>query len=147
MLREASLDGLHPVFRQNLRRILAELKKGGWEPIVAQTIRTPRQQAEKVKRGVSWTMHSWHVPSTMATLPYTSSSYLEVRGNAADVVDRRYGWEGPAHNHKFAFWLDLGRIAKQYGCEWGGDWNGKQQDVAHIQMKFIEMAPQRTAVV
>ena len=75
--------------------------------------------------------------STEGYLPADKTSFEVVHGNAADIVDKRYAWGGPAANLHFQFWKDLGRIAKQQGCEWGGDWK-KFKDVAHIQMLFIE---------
>lgn len=140
MFRQASLDRLHPVFRSRLEQILRELKHLGWQPVAAQTVRTAAQQAVKVKKGYSKTMLSWHVQSTMGMLPASRESYWEVRGNAADVVDRRYGWGGPAASHNYQFWKDLGRISKQHGCSWGGDWK-KFRDVAHIEMHFVDMPP------
>ena len=87
-------------------------------------------------------MKSWHVDSTIATLPHGKNQVDEVLGNAADIIDKRYGWDGLAANKDFQFWKDLGRIAKKSGCIWGGDW--KIKDVAHIEMHFIEKPPLST---
>ena len=136
----ADLSAVHPLFLHVLNGILADLRALGWQPIVAEAVRTPEQQAVKVKDGHSKTMHSWHVPSTTARLAETRNSYSIVRGAAADIVDRRYGWGGPAKSLTFKFWTDLGRISKQHGCEWGGDWKSFP-DVAHVQWLFIEGRP------
>jgi len=126
---------VHPVFKSSLERTLAGLKTLGWQPYIDNISRTSAEQAEKVRQGYSKTMRSWHVDSTAAILPHDRASFDVVHGNAADIVDRRYGWGGPAASADFQFWVDLGRIAKQYACEWGGEW--KNRDVAHIQMLFI----------
>jgi peptidoglycan L-alanyl-D-glutamate endopeptidase CwlK len=144
MFRQASLDRLHPVFKVRLQRVLRELRSLGWQPVAQQTIRTAAQQADKVKKGYSKTMRSWHVQSTLGMLPASGHSYYEVRGNAADVVDRRYGWAGPAANKDYKFWKDLGRAAKGQGLTWGGDWK-KFRDVAHIELHFIDSPPIDTA--
>lgn len=136
------LSRLHPVFRFRVQQVLADLQALGWQPVVASAIRSSAEQTEKVKKGYSKTMHSWHVPSTMAMLRADKSSFNVVNGNAADIVDKRYGWDGPASKKDFQFWKDLGRTAKKHGCEWGGDW--KMRDVAHIQMLFVDSAPRAT---
>lgn len=133
----ADFSGLHPVFVNVLQEILSELGCMGWQPKVVSAMRTSAEQAKKVKEGHSKTMKSWHVPSTAGILAESGSSYSIVSGFAADIVDSRYGWNGPAKNRKFKFWTDLGRIAKAHGCEWGGDWKSFP-DVAHIQYLMIE---------
>jgi hypothetical protein len=134
----------HPVFKFQVEKILGELEAMGWRPKIASAKRTTAEQAEKLKKGYSKTMHSWHVESTRSILPEGKSAYSVVLGNAADVVDKRYGWGGPAANKEFGFWKDLGKTAKKHGCFWGGDW--KMRDVAHIQLLFIDSAPQTTIV-
>jgi D-alanyl-D-alanine carboxypeptidase len=136
---------VHPVFRLALGKILAELKRAGWQPYIDNISRTSAEQAEKMRQGYSRTMRSWHVETTIATLPHGSCALDVVHGNAADIVDARYKWAGPAASPDFQFWNDLGRIAKKHGCEWGGDW--KRRDVAHVQMLFIEGAPHTTVTV
>jgi hypothetical protein len=136
----ADLSKLEPIFRHRVEQIIRDLTLLGWQPVVAEATRTPAQQAQKVKAGYSKTMQSWHVPGTTGILPLNRRSFDEVHGNAVDIVDKRYGWGGPASNTNFQFWQDLGRIAKRYGCEWGGDWKSFR-DVAHIQFLYIETRP------
>jgi hypothetical protein len=69
-----------------------------------------------------------------------------VEGNAADLVDKRYGWGGPAAKAGFQFWKDLGEIARKHGCRWGGDWKSFK-DVAHVEFLFIEAAPLKNVTV
>ena len=107
-----------PVFEYRLTTILAELRHLGWKPRIYSVRRTEAEQAQKVKEGVSKIMHSWHVDSTRALVSFHGEVW-EVYGNAADIADQRYGWDGLASNTNFQFWKDLGRIAKKYGCEWG----------------------------
>jgi hypothetical protein len=135
----------HPVFASVLRKILHDLLAAGWQPKIVELKRTREQQAEKVKRGYSKTMKSWHVPSTVGLLPAGRGQLQTVAGEAADIVDARYGWSGPAASTSFAFWNDLGRFAKKYGCVWGGDWK-KFKDVAHVEFRFIEERAEDTAV-
>ncbi len=51
-------------------------------------------------------------------------------GLAADIVDRRYGWGGPAANTNHPFWRDLGEAARIEGLGWGGF-----KDAAHVQQR------------
>lgn len=90
----------------------------GWEPVVAEGLRTVAQERVKVREGNSQTMHSMHIV-----------------GRAVDIVDLRYQWEGRASSLKFKFWLDQGKCAhEEGGVTWGGDWHSFK-DVAHIQLK------------
>jgi len=135
----------HPLFQMALREIFRDLRALGWQPRVASGLRTPQQQADKVRKGYSKTMRSWHVTSTIGILPVGRDKYDVVRGQAADIVDARYGWDGPAKHRDFAFWKDLGRAAKDNGCDWGGDWKAFP-DMAHVQLLFVEEAPHKTAL-
>ena len=134
---QSLLEKCHPAFGFKLIIILRQLRAAGWQPIIWELIRTPEQQVGKLKQGRSKTLKSWHVPSTEGFLPADHSSIYVVHGNAADIVDKRYANQGPAANTNFQFWKNLGRIAKQQGCTWGGDWKSFK-DVAHIQLLFIE---------
>jgi len=134
---------IHPVFKVSLEKIVIDLDGLRWQPYVDNITRSSAEQAEKMKQGYSRTMRSWNVDTTSATLPYGHTSLDVVHGNAADIVDVRYKWGGAAANKDLQFWKDLGRIAKEHGCEWGGDW--KMRDVAHIQMLFIESRPRNEA--
>jgi len=109
------IESLEPGVREKVRRVLVKLEQKKWQPRVAEGRRTLAEQREKVRRGVSKTMNSKHLC-----------------GIAADVIDRRYAWGGPAANTNFQFWRDLGAAAKSEGLVWGGDWKSFK-DVAHIE--------------
>lgn len=130
----------HPLFQWKLSQILTDLKARGWEPVVASGMRTADEQALKVRLGYSRTMNSWHVRSTQGLPGHGRDAVDVVEGNAADIVDRRYGWNGPAAKAGFQFWKDPGEIARKHGCRWGGDWKSFP-DVAHVEFLFIEAAP------
>jgi peptidoglycan L-alanyl-D-glutamate endopeptidase CwlK len=143
---EAKLATAHPVFAAALRRILNGLLTAGWQPRIAELKRTQAQQAKKVKQGYSKTMKSWHVSSTIGTLPVGREHLQTIRGEAADIVDARWGWGGPAAKTDHKFWKDLGRLAKENGCSWGGDWK-KFKDVAHIEFLLVEERVEDSVVV
>jgi hypothetical protein len=140
--------------------ILADLRKAGWQPKIIFARRTPDQQRDAIRRGASHTMRSWHVPSTMGMLPAGAHHIQAIHGNAVDIVDQRYGWQGKAASKEFQFWKDLGAAAHRNYCQWGGDWkpvtrkgkDGKmhtldQRDVAHVQMFYVEEREEDTVVV
>jgi hypothetical protein len=135
---KAAMESLHPVFRTSVENVLDRLEEKGWKPVVVYGKRTEAQQAELIAEGVGG-KKSWHVPSTQGLLPRGNRAVDVIRGAAADVIDRRWAWNGPCANKDHQFWKDLGAIAKETGLEWGGDW--KKRDVAHIQMKLVEDRP------
>ena len=139
MSNDPKLAELLPFFRDRVDRILTELEALEWQPKIVYVKRTRQEQAEKVKQGYSKTMNSWHVEGTHAVLRYAGQTE-RVYGNAVDIVDKRYGWGGKAAATNFAFWKDLGRIAKAHGCSWGGDWK-RFKDVAHIELYYITDPP------
>ena len=50
-----------------------------------------------------------------------------VHGNAVDIVDERYRWEGLAANKDFQFWKDLGKAAHEQIANGAGIGNRKSQ--------------------
>jgi hypothetical protein len=156
------LDELHPIFKVRVVAILESLRNQHWRPKIVFAKRSEEQQRDAVRRKASPTMLSWHVRSTIGLVPGPNSVTMlqVVHGNAVDIVDERYGWEGLAANKEFKFWKDLGKAAHDQYCEWGGDWKPKitvdkqgkkhikdRRDVAHVQMKFIEERAQESAYV
>ena len=113
---EAALKTLEPRFEKKVRRVLKALKAKGWQPVVISGRRSVAQQRKIVAAGRSRTMKSYHLC-----------------GRAADIMDRRHGWRGPAANPNFKFWRDLGVAARAEGLEWGGDWK-RIKDVPHVQI-------------
>ena len=112
---EAALATLEQPFQKKVAAVLVRLRKKGWEPVVISGRRSIEQQRKIVAAGRSGTMKSRHLC-----------------GRAADVMDRRHVWKGPAANPNFKFWTDLGVAARAEGLEWGGDWK-RVKDVPHIQ--------------
>lgn len=130
-----AFDSLDPKFKPIVAEIMQRLSEKGYQPIVCEGKRTIEQQREKVRRGVSQTMNSYHLT-----------------GMAADIVDQRYMWNIPLSH---PYWrtqgeiiLDLARTNK--GLYWGGVWKvglmqrfldflkGKNRyfvDVAHCELR------------
>jgi peptidoglycan L-alanyl-D-glutamate endopeptidase CwlK len=110
--------GHNPVlemFNHKVDKILQELRSEGWQPRVVSQHRTIEEQRELVRQGRSQTMSSQHLA-----------------GLAVDIIDKRYGWHGPASDLDYEFWRDLGEACTKRGLTWGGNWESFP-DVAHCQ--------------
>ena len=82
---------------------MRDLEGHGWEPVIAEGLRSREQQRVKVKAGYSKTMRSKHLagPDGLA--------------RAADIVLKHLGWKAPEK-----FWRMLGSSAMAHGLAWGG---------------------------
>ncbi len=87
--------------------IMLTMEERGWQPIVAQGLRTAAEEAVHLANGTSHTTKSYHL-----------------LGQAVDIVDQRYSWNIPVVH---AFWWDLYQIASslsvpkghlRYGIIW-----------------------------
>lgn len=137
---EEALKSMHPVFRCRVEALVDHMNRKGWQAFVWQgKTRSEAQAARNAKKGTGIKM-SWHRPEVHGRL-----RGVLVELYAADIVDERWGWEGPAKDLGHAFWKDLGSYARAQALEWGGDW--KKQDVAHVQMALIDMVVPDSAVV
>jgi peptidoglycan L-alanyl-D-glutamate endopeptidase CwlK len=162
------IDTLHPVFKLAVDNILLGMRERGWDAVIGSGMRTHEQQDALYAQGrqsladVNALRTNAGLPSITAdenkgkvtrakggqsnhnlTTSFVRSSRTSVHvvhGFAVDIIDRQLGWKANAK-----FWKDLGALAKQYGCEWGGDW--KHPDPAHVQMKVIDGPPMQTVVV
>jgi hypothetical protein len=112
--------GFDPKLQAALPLIMQDLRNQGYQPKIASGIRTPEEQAEKVRLGYSQTQNSKHL-----------------YGKAADIVDQRWGWDGPAADPNHPFWNALGEAAKRHGVQWGGDWKNFR-DPAHVQVSMLQ---------
>ena len=163
------LKRLHPVFRNAVNHILADMRGAGWDPAIGSGMRTNEQQNALYAQGrkslqevnalrrdvelspISATANKEKVTNAKggqsnhnllhSLIPFGSAAVDVMDGYAVDIVDRRRGWE----NVPKGFWKDLGVIAKKHGCAWGGDW--KKPDVAHVEMKLVDGAPRTSIVV
>ncbi len=131
--QQVAFDSMHPAFRMRVEAIIDHMIKKGWQAFVWQgKTRSEAQAAQNAKKGTGIKM-SWHRPDVQG---HIRTALVELY--AADIVDERWGWEGPAKDLDHAFWRDLGGFAKAQGLEWGGGW--KKKDVAHVQMALMDMA-------
>jgi hypothetical protein len=133
-IKNKAFDSLENRFKPIVLEIMTRLEAKGWQPMVAEGRRTIAQQREKVRKGYSKTMNSYHLT-----------------GMAADIVDKRYAWNIPLSHQ---YWKDQGAIVNELvktnkGLRWGGDWGQGYQrylnyllgrtkyfvDVAHVELR------------
>jgi hypothetical protein len=86
---------------------LARLVEAGIHVMVIDTLRTPEEHAENLKKGVSWTKRSRHLD-----------------GDAIDVCPfETYALHGPDKlqwNTDDPIWTRIGKIGEACGLRWGG---------------------------
>jgi hypothetical protein len=145
------IASLSPPMQMKVKGILQHLSQKHWQPVVVHGRRTHAEQLKKVHQGYSSIINSLHVEgakqqkagfghepihTTAQAMVAQYGPYI-IRGEAADIVDARWGWLGPCRNLHHAFWNDLGAAARQAGLVWGGLWRSKR-DVAHVEMQKYE---------
>jgi hypothetical protein len=119
MTQKQKLDSLDSRLRPKVEAVLADLQGKGWQPTIAEARRTIEEQRRKVELGYSRTLDSPHV-----------------RGLAADIVDRRYGWRMPEAVLQ-RYRMHMASSARAHGLTWGGVWTkfyGRNGDWAHVQL-------------
>jgi hypothetical protein len=160
------INTLHPAFKMAVDQILSELRRKGWNPYIASGMRTNEQQdaifaqgrmalndvnALRMKSGLPSIPAAENVIRTRARGGHSNHNLTQsLYGHGRSAVDLAYGYAVDVANHPAVpddsqFWKDLGHLAKQHGCVWGGDWDFK--DLGHIEMKVIDSAPRTSVVV
>jgi peptidoglycan L-alanyl-D-glutamate endopeptidase CwlK len=114
-----SIEDLSSEFKPKATQLLDILKHLGLKVMVLDTLRTLEEQKINIKNGVSWTLHSRHLPDNNG------------KANAMDIVPLSVinlkNW-APHHPD----WFVIGTEAKKLGLRWGGDW--KQRDMGHVEL-------------
>jgi peptidoglycan L-alanyl-D-glutamate endopeptidase CwlK len=111
------INKLHPRVRDKAIAFIAKAKNEGIELRVTETSRSFERQAELFKQG----------GVTQAAPGQSFHNY----GLAMDVVPI----ENSVPNYNSKDWDEIGKIGKNFGFEWGGDWQGFK-DMPHFQMTF-----------
>ncbi len=117
--KQKKLASLNPSFRIHVKAVLDELKKQGYKPMLYCGWRSVADQLETFKRGDSKVLFGFHNAQLKNGTP---NSY------AVDIIK----YNSDPHTIS-QFRKALGKIAKNRGLVWGGDWSF--YDPAHIQGK------------
>lgn len=115
------LASLDPKMKPKVERVLRTLETQGFKPRIFFAWRSVAVQAQLLRQGKTRVSFSFHNAQSKSGTP---------RACAADIIDRRWGWQKPAETR--GFWEALGRAAKDEGLYWGGNWRSFK-DWAHVQ--------------
>lgn len=118
--KEVSL--LAPKFAAAVERMLLQMKLNGFDPVIAESLRTNERQAYLYGFGRDYD-DGRGIVTNSATADTTWHGY----GLAVDVVSKSKLWDASE-----AFWTALGATARQCGLAWGGDWPSFP-DKPHVQ--------------
>lgn len=102
-------------------KFLAKLMEARIPVMIVTTLRTQEEQAEKVAKGLSWTMNSKHLT-----------------GDAIDVAPYMiYDLSGPDKaqwDETDPIWNRIGAIGQGCGLKWGVIKNGTRIDLGHFEV-------------
>ncbi len=115
------LDDLTEKFRPVAFEFLARLVEARIHVLVVCTLRSIEEQRENIARGVSWTMHSKHLPQEP-----------DGKARAIDLVPVRVGGELD-WDEQSPTWQKIGRIGRGLGLKWGVINKGRRIDLGHFE--------------
>ena len=121
--QDKKLQSMSPELRPKVVKVLEKLADKGFQPKIFFGWRSVAVQLELYEKKRSKVKFSFHNAQTKDGIP---NSY------AADIIDKRWAWGVEAQTN--GFWDALGKIAKEEGLVWGGDWTDPW-DPAHVQSK------------
>ncbi|WP_028521953.1 M15 family metallopeptidase [Runella limosa] len=136
-----SLDRIqlaHPKVRAELTAILEQAEKaltGEWKPRLTWTLRTFQEQNDLFAQGrtrpgrvVTWARggDSWHNYGLAVDICLVHISGKMVSFDSVADFDK----DGVAD------WIEVVKIFKSFGWEWGGDWAKPKTDLPHFQKTF-----------
>jgi peptidoglycan L-alanyl-D-glutamate endopeptidase CwlK len=122
-----SLDVLAPGFRAPLECMLARQRKGGWSPLVQETMRSDALQRRYYAKGRT-------APGPRVTNAKGVQTTVHGYGLAADVISAIDGWKNP----RFFYWQ--GQHAEACGLVAGAFWT-RLPDAPHVQIGAWAGAP------
>lgn len=127
------LSACAPKFRLAVDRTLYAMRAEGFDPVVAETLRTRERQAFLYGFG-----RTYDDGRGIVTKAATAALSWHGYGLAADIISRASGW-----NARPAFWEALGLHALAHGLTWGGTW--KARDLPHVQWGKCRQSPSARA--
>ena len=113
------VDLLEPAFAHDVREILGEMRRLGWDPVVIETKRLQQRQnwlwqigrrGRKGERPVTWVRYSMHQ-----------------KGIAADIISASRGYDSPE------FFATLAQVASVHGC------TTLVHDACHVELNLEVM--------
>lgn len=121
----ARLQKVYAPMRPKIEAIIRDLESHGFQPLIdSHVYRTPAEQAQMVKRGVSHVRYSFHNVTGKNGTP---------EALACDITDARWGWSSP-----LKYWLMLAASAEAHGLTTGIRWGLSKWDRAQIDKAIKE---------
>lgn len=117
-----TLDGLAPNFRAAILAVIEDMRAGGFDPIIAESLRTDERQAWLFGFG-----REYDDGRGIVTQAPTGEHSWHRYGLAVDFASLSKGDSAPD-----LFWRSLGQDAASHGLSWGGAWQ-RFQDRPHVQ--------------
>lgn len=120
---------LAPRFRAAIERVLAEMKKAGYDAVVEESVRTNERQSFLYGFG-----RVYDDGRGVVTNGRTAERTWHFYGLAVDIVSASLKWDAPA-----AFWRALEAAAEAEGLVSGADWDrndatqSRLKDLPHVQ--------------
>lgn len=116
------LSDLNPAMRSKAVEFLSKCLEEKIPLMIIDTLRTPKEQEENIKKGVSWTKNSRHlVGMAIDVCPYKT---FVLHG------ENKLQWDA-----KDPVWAKIGAIGESLGLTWGGRWT--QKDLGHFELKEV----------
>lgn len=117
-----ALDDLSPQMRPLADKFLAKLMEARIPVMIVDTLRTPKEQAANVAKGVSWTLNSRHLTGDAIDIaPY-------------DIYDL-HGPDKAEWDETDPIWQKIGAIGQACGLKWGVvKANGTRIDLGHFEL-------------
>lgn len=123
---DRSLDSLDSRFRPVAFELIARCVEANIPVMIINTLRTREEQQEYLRRGVSWTVNSKHLPSDFdgkslaidlcPWLQFTLHGPNKLQWDAGDPI-----------------WPKIGDIGRGLGLHWGVMKEGVQVDPGHFE--------------
>jgi hypothetical protein len=122
---ELRIQKVYRPMRGKILAVIRDLEGHAWQPLIdAKVHRTPAQQAELKRRGVSTVSYSFHNVTARDGTPESL---------ACDITHAPNAWDSSQH-----FWLMLAAAAQAHGLETGIRWGLKQNDRAAINRAIVQ---------
>lgn len=123
MINSRKLDDLLPHVKQRVEAFLKAADNAGIDLLVTSTYRDNESQNALFAQGRT-------TSGKVVTNARAGESFHNYRC-AVDVVPIVNG--KPVWDTKFQIWQTIGKLGKESGLEWAGDWSGKFKEMAHFQ--------------
>lgn len=125
------LDDLSPRMKPLAMELLARCVEKGIPVLIVDTLRTSAEQAEYLRRGVSWTIRSKHLTGDAIDV----CPYMQFNLHGPDKLQ----WDANDPT-----WSTIGRIGEELGLVWGGRWTNSR-DMGHFEIPTVAPSTERTA--